>query len=241
MSNETSTAQEIFSKIPNISGSLEKIRAIFQLITRPGISRRVTAMEDWDTFFVKMVLDSVMAPGLPELLGEKVLDLGSGGGFPGLLLALVRPKASVTLLDSVARKGQVALEAAQSAGIGNIDILTGRAEDLAREKAHRASYDSVTAKAVAPLPVLLELSIPFLKLGGRVLAYKGPGAEKEIEEASRAMKLLGCRLEQSIDYSLPCLETGEGPFERRILVILKEKPTLPAYPRKAGTPKKSPL
>jgi 16S rRNA (guanine527-N7)-methyltransferase len=221
--------------------SLDRIRKIFDSVTEPGISRKVTALTDWESFLVKIVLDGLLVPELPKYLGSSILDLGSGGGFPGMLLAMVKPGSRVTLLDSVARKGEVASQAAMKAGIANVEILTGRAEDLGRAETYRASFDTVTAKAVAPLPVLLELTMPFLQIHGRLLAYKGPGANEEIEQSANAMKILGGHLEEVLDYSLPAMDNGEGPFERKLLVIRKTAETPFSYPRRAGIPRKKPL
>ena len=197
----------------------------------------LTNITDPAEFRIKHNADSLMCVDFPEFLeAETVIDVGTGGGFPGIPLAVYAPEKQFTLLDSLNKRLKIIDELAGELGIKNITIVHGRAEDAARAKEHREKYDLCVSRAVSNLATLSEYCLPFIKVGGYLLAYKGPGAEEEVKEAAKALKTLGGSL---VDIRETSME--EYGLDHRILVIKKVRNTPKAYPRKAGTPLKEPL
>ena len=197
----------------------------------------LTNITDPAEFRIKHNADSLMCVDFPEFLeAETVIDVGTGGGFPGIPLAVYAPEKHFTLLDSLNKRLKIIDELAGELGIKNITLVHGRAEDAARAKEHREKYDLCVSRAVSNLATLSEYCLPFIKVGGYLLAYKGPGAEEEVKEAAKALKTLGGSL---VDIRETSME--EYGLDHRILVIKKVRNTPKAYPRKAGTPLKEPL
>jgi len=199
-----------------------------------GRERGVTALRDPGEVLRELILDSLGAAiHLPA--GGRVADLGSGGGAPGLPLALVRPDCRILLVESLGRKVTWLEEQVQALGVADrVEVLARRCEDVGREPALRASLDAVVAKALASLPVLVEYALPLLRVGGRLYAYKGPALTEEIESSRRALSELGGRLEPSIPYR--ALDR-----ERVLCVVQKVRGTPDRYPRRAGVPERKPL
>ena len=165
-----------------------------------------------------------------------VIDVGTGAGFPGLPFKICNPNIKLTLLDSLNKRINFLKAVGQELSLDGIDYVHGRAEDMAQKPDHREKYDIATARAVASLPVLLELCVPYVKVGGFFICLKGPGVDAELEDAKNAMKILGVKLVERIDVSLPDQE-----LKHNILVFKKEELTPAKYPRKAGKPSKNPL
>ena len=168
--------------------------------------------------------------------GQKVLDLGTGGGFPGIPLAIMSPEATFVLTDSTAKKITAVQIMAQEIGLNNVELLSARFEELAHEDAFREEFGLVLARAVAPLSTLLEYAAGFVCVNGLFVAYKSADYEKELKDSAKAQKALGLTFDGAIDYEL---EDDMG--SRALLVFRKEKPLLDKYPRAVGTPKKKPL
>ncbi len=166
--------------------------------------------------------------------GSRVLDLGTGAGFPGLVLACTCPELSFTLLDATAKKCDFLRETAASLGLANAEVVCGRAEELGRGPL-RESFDLVTARAVASLRELVELALPLLKQGGVLLAMKGANWAEEVEEADHALTELAGTVKESREYTL---SAGD---RRCLLLIEKLGPTPDKYPRRPGMPHKRPL
>ena len=163
--------------------------------------------------------------------GDSVLDVGAGGGFPGLPLKIARPDLSLTLLESTGKKARFLEHVVAALGLAEVRIVNDRAETFAG----RDAFDVVVARALGPLPVLLELTLPFTRAGGRVLAMKkGAGLTLEIASARRALELLGGELDAPVSYEL-------GDEERQIVVVRKARPTPAVFPRRPGMPAKNPL
>ncbi len=169
-------------------------------------------------------------------LGAAVIDVGSGAGFPGLPLAIARPDLQVTLLDAQQKRVRFLQEAAKQLGLANVKALHGRAEDMAHRPECRESFDLALARAVASLPTLLELLLPFTKVGGRALCWKGPAVLEELPLGEKAARLLGGALEAPIETPVPGRD-----WKHMLLPCLKTEKTFRQYPRKAGTPGRSPL
>lgn len=164
---------------------------------------------------------------------SNVLDVGAGAGFPGLVLKIVWPQIGLTLIEATAKKSAFLSDIIGTLGLDQTRALTGRAEDLAHDPALRDAFDLVVARAVAPLPALLELTIPFARLRGHVATPKGSRAAAEVEGASRAAALLSARI-FTIPFAVP------GP-PQTLVVARKDAATPPEYPRRAGIPAKHPL
>ena len=192
----------------------------------------LTAITGEEEVATKHFADSLLpAALLPQ--GARVIDVGTGAGFPGLPLRILRPDIRLTLLDSLQKRISFLGALCEALGFADVERIHARAEDGGRNPALRERFDIALTRAVAPCPVLLELTHPFLKVGGLSLMYKGPQAPAELQAGERAAKLLGARCR---------LQEFPAPWGSRY-VILAEKtaPTPKAYPRKAGTPAKSPL
>ena len=177
------------------------------------------------------LLDSLTVAKTVNLKGKRVIDVGCGAGFPGVPVQIACPEAQVTLLDSLGKRMAWLELILPQFGI-NAHCVTARAEEYAAK--HRESYDYATSRAVARLNILLELTAPFVKVGGAVLAMKGAAAREELEEARNAISKLGLKLETVADYPM------DGTAHT-VLVLRKVKPTPPQYPRRFAKIKQSPL
>lgn len=166
---------------------------------------------------------------------NKILDLGAGGGFPGFPLALTLPESSVTLVDSERKKVDFLVRAAANIGAANVTALHLRAEEAGQDLELREKQDLVVARSVANLPVLLEYTLPLVKVGGLFVAYKGEEVEGELAKAQTALELLKGRVEAVHAYTLSSGET------HKLIFIKKSGVTPKKYPRKPGIPKKRPL
>ncbi|MCK9524341.1 MAG: 16S rRNA (guanine(527)-N(7))-methyltransferase RsmG [Limnochordia bacterium] len=196
----------------------------------------LTRIVEPEEMAIKNFLDSLAVLRLEWPQSVSCLDLGTGAGFPGVPLAIVKREWSFVLLDSLRKRLRFLQGTATSQGLTNLGTLHARAEDAGQDKTHRQGYDLVLSRAVAHLPVLLELATPLTRVGGRFVAYKGSEAVAELKASSQAMKELNLDVELVFDIDLP-LEMGA----RTLLVFRKLRPTPPSYPRKAGIPNKQPL
>ena len=202
--------------------------------TRMNLTRITDPEEAVDAHFV----DSLMALTVPGLIPERgaVIDVGTGAGFPGLVLALACPDLKVTLLDSLKKRLDFLQEVINKTGADNVTLIHARAEDGARKPELRERFDYATARALAPTNVLCEYLLPFVKIDGCALCWKGPALKDELESGRRAAHLLGGRMEMPVRCSV------EGrDWEHLILPVRKIQKTASVYPRKAGTPKNKPL
>ncbi|WP_425805873.1 16S rRNA (guanine(527)-N(7))-methyltransferase RsmG [Desulfitobacterium sp. Sab5] len=183
---------------------------------------------------VKHFLDSLTL--MPWINGDKVADIGTGAGFPGIPLKIVYPDKNFVLIDSLAKRLDFLNVVIQKIDLNKIETIHSRAEDFGRNNQYRSSFDTVVSRAVAKLPVLLEYSIPLLRVGGVFLAAKGSQGDEEVAESGNALSLLGAEIKDICKLNL-----GEGADNRAIIIIEKIKPTPSIYPRKPGTPAKKPL
>ncbi len=166
-----------------------------------------------------------------------LIDVGSGAGFPGLPLAIARPDLRVTLLDSLAKRVNFLSAVTEELGLSNVRLMHSRAEDAGHEAGLRERFDIAVARAVAPLPVLCELLLPFVRVGGRMLCYKGPSADAELEAGRKAARLLGGGGVETLPVPLP----SQPEWRHCLLTCEKRGQTVRQYPRKAGTPARQPL
>ena len=211
----------------------DKLEAFMKHILMWNEKFNLTAIKDEESFMEKMIFDSAIALTDLDLSNKKVLDIGTGAGFPGVVLYLLNPNADITLLDSTTKKINLLKDYALENGY-KYQTVVARAEDYARN--NREQYDYVFARAVAPLNILLELAIPLLKVGGTFIALKGPGVEEEIAQSQTALKKLNARVGKIIVDELP--ESSEA---RNIVYIIKDKQTNKKYPRDYKDIKNLPL
>lgn len=195
----------------------------------------LTAIIDPSEVIVKHFIDSLTAAKYVED-NCKVIDVGTGAGFPGIPLKIYNESIDLTLLDSLNKRTIFLKEVTDRLEFSKIQIIHGRAEDYAQDKGYREQFDYAVSRAVAPLNVLLEYLVPYVKINGKVIALKGSSAEEEISESSNALKQLDTSICENEKVELP-----ENSGERNILIMKKGKKTNKIYPRKAGTPKKKPL
>lgn len=195
----------------------------------------VTAIRDPEEFMAKNVKDSLLLTGTPEYENAKtVLDMGTGGGFPGLPLAINSPDKKFVLTDAIGKKLKVVQAAADELGLTNVEVIHSRAEDLAKNKDHREKYDAVVSRAVANMSTLSEYCLPFVKVGGYFIAYKTWESREEIAAAHNAITVLGGDIVR--------MDTSGVEGNGHMFVIVKKiKPTPAKYPRKAGLPSKEPI
>ena len=178
------------------------------------------------------LLDSLTVMASADLAGKTIIDVGCGAGFPGVPTAIACPEAKVTLLDSLAKRMNWLETVLPELGITNARCVTARAEEAITQR--RESYDYATSRAVARLNILLELTAPYVKVGGAVLAMKGSAAREELEEAKNAIRRLGLKLEKVAEFPV------DGTAHT-VIVLKKVAPTPPQYPRRYAKIKQSPL
>ncbi len=197
----------------------------------------LTAIRDIPAIRTKHFLDSI---SLVQVIGKKppgsLVDIGTGAGFPGIPLKILYPQIKLVLVESVGKKANFCQLVVDTLGLSGVEVVTSRAEDLARLVNRREKYDVAVARAVANLPVLSEYLLPLVRLGGKMIAQKGISAHEETHAAANAFQILGGQLENVI-----CVELPGVSDERYIVVVKKVAATPPKYPRYAGMPAKNPL
>ncbi len=222
-----------------IDSKLEhRLRALVTAFLEENAKLNLSAFRTEEMCWNGNVLDSLafleIKNKLPEI--KSLLDLGTGGGFPLLPLAIALPDVSCTGLDSVQKKISAVERIAQKLDLRNIRFLMGRAEELGRSPEHREHYDVVTVRGVAELPILLEYASAFVKVKGRIVVWKSMTIDKELQESLLARAELSCHLIAQHPYEL-----SEGFGKRQLLIFEKTSPLLPKFPRAVGVPKKQPL
>ena len=194
----------------------------------------LTAITEPSAFAGPHLLDSLSLLPLAGLEEGTVVDVGTGAGFPGVPLAIARPSARVTLLDSLGKRVDFLRESCRTLGLDNVECVHGRAEEFAGER--RETFDLAVSRAVAALPVLCELCLPLVKVGGAFWAMKSVDTEEEISASRTAVKVLGGRIQAVSDYTIPTTEVVH-----RVVCIQKTAPTPKKYPRRFALIKKQPL
>lgn len=214
-----------------------QILRYLQLLLAWNEKVNLTAITDIRQMIIYHVLDSISlltVINIPE--DARILDVGTGAGFPGIPLKILRPALRLVLMDSVRKKTTFLEAAAAAVSIQTIEVIHGRAEEAGRQPPLREAFDGVVSRAVAGLPALSEYCLPFVKLGGWFAAYKGPGAQEEAAAAAGALDTLGG--------SKPEIHRIQVPFSEKIhqiLVVEKKRPTPRQYPRAGDKPRKAPL
>lgn len=227
-----------YAKSMNMTIDEDKIKKFYlymQLLIEWNEKINLTAITEPKEVIIKHFIDSLSIWG--EIKdNSKIIDVGTGAGFPGIPLKIYNDTLNVTLLDSLNKRTVFLKEVIEKLNLKNIEVIHGRAEDYAKIDKYRENYDYAISRAVAPLNILLEYLSPYVKIGGNVIAMKGSNAEEEIKNSNNALKVLKCKIIESSKKNLP-----ENAGERYIILIEKKEKTPKMYPRNAGIPKKKPL
>lgn len=215
----------------------DKILKYKELVLEWNKKFNLTAITDDEEFDIKHIYDCLLLLKLEEVQKAKTIaDVGTGGGFPGMLLAISLPDTQFTLIDSVNKKIRFLDIVVEELGLSNVKTIHGRSEELARDNKYRDSFDLCVSRAVASLDTLLEYSLPLVKKSGYFISMKGSKAGEELKEAENAIRLLSGKFSRKIDYSLT-----EDDHERSLIIIEKINNTGKKYPRAGGAPRSKPL
>lgn len=224
----------------NISYSKEQIEQLWEyygFFINENKKYNLSAITEMEDVITKHFLDSAVILSQIEVKSVKRwLDIGTGAGFPGLVLKLFLPGHSFYLVDSSSKKVNFLNQLIYKLNLSGLNAVHGRAEDLAKELNWRASFDFVTSRAVASLNILAEYTVPFLRKSGLAFLYKGPEYQEEIDEAENALKNLGAEIKETIELDVPGLDA-----ERYLVILEKIEKTPSKYPRRPGIPNKRPL
>ena len=223
--------------IPLTAEQIGQFSVYHEMLLDWNTRMNLTALTAPEDVAVKHIIDSLTAYDAALFDGARTLiDVGTGAGLPGIPLAVYAPHLTVTLLDSLNKRVRFLTEATAAMGLQNVRCIHARAEEAARTAEHRAAYDIAVSRAVARLPVLLEYTLPFVRVGGTLLALKGRAYAEEQKEARRAAEVLGGGRITARPVHLPGLDDV-----RAILTVTKERQTPAAYPRGGGAPPRRPL
>lgn len=226
-------------KVPAEKEAIDKTMEFVEYFHLVNQNLNLSAHKNREAILINLVIDSLTLLAVESFAKSqlgKAIDVGSGGGIPGIPLAIFRPETHFVLLESKNKKCLFLEEVIAKLNLSNVSVICARAEDVAREKPLRENFDTVLSKALAPLNVALEITIPFLKTGKSAFFYKGPRYFQELKDAEGALNILGCKLRRTWEIDAPWAERKSYLIE-----IEKHMPTPSHLPRKAGLPQKKPL
>lgn len=224
-----------FLKIHFSVEQLEQFFAYMKMLIEWNEKMNLTAIIEPEEIILKHFIDSITI--LKEIKdNSKLVDVGTGAGFPGIPLSIMNPTLKITLVDSLNKRLIFLQEVANELNLKNIEIVHARAEEFGQNKKYRESFDISTSRAVANLSTLSEYLIPLVKVNGKIISMKASEAQEEINEAKKAIEVLGGKIEKIDEFNLPQSNIG-----RTVIIIKKEKQTPSKYPRKPGTPSKEPI
>jgi len=216
---------------------VESLLSYLELLIETNKKFNLTSITEPSKVIYKHFIDSLtIIPFLKEQSNKHIIDVGTGAGFPGIPVKIIKPDYKVSLIDSTKKKVDFLKIICDELKLTNVECIHTRAEELARDTDHREKYDIALSRALAPLNLLLELCLPFVKVGGTFIAYKSKEAYNEIDMAKKALDVLGG---QVVDVKKLEISGLEG--ERNLIFIKKTKAISSIYPRKAGSPQKKPI
>ncbi len=234
-----SEIKEVFDKmhIELPDGALELLNRYYEMLIDTNKVMNLTTITEYSEVVIKHFADSAAIGCITDMNGNiDVIDVGTGAGFPGIVLKIVYPQLSVVLLDSLNKRVNFLKNVITELGLTGISAIHGRAEDIARNKDYREKFDLCVSRAVANMSSLSEYCLPFVKVGGRFIPYKADGCDEEVKTASKAVNILGGKIRKIESYVIP-----DTDICRKFVVIDKLRNTSAKYPRKAGLPTKEPL
>ncbi|MDO5390475.1 MAG: 16S rRNA (guanine(527)-N(7))-methyltransferase RsmG [Eubacteriales bacterium] len=215
----------------------EQFVRYYEILVEWNQVMNLTAITEFEEVLVKHFVDSLAVSGVMDVdKVDRVIDIGTGAGFPGIPLKIVYPHLEITLLDSLKKRIGFLNEIVDNLGLKKVETIHGRAEEYAKQKEYRETYDLCVSRAVANLSTLSEYCLPYVKVQGHFVPYKSGKIEEELNDSEKALKILGGRLENVHKFQL-----GDTEMGRSLVIIKKEKSTPKKYPRKAGMPSKEPL
>ena len=215
---------------------VDQFKLYCSLLLEKNKVMNLTAITDVDEIINKHFVDSVLLRSVIELDNEKIIDVGTGAGFPGIPLKIVFPNLKVVLLDSLDKRVKFLNEVIEKLGLEDIKAIHGRAEDIGQSEEYREKFDLCVSRAVADLSVLAEYCVPLVEVGGKFISYKAANSEVEIEQSANAISILGGKIETVETINLP-----GSDIDRSFAIIKKVANTDSKYPRRAGKPSKKPL
>ena len=226
------------SKILGVRFSVEQIEQFYKymnLLIEWNEKMNLTAITEPKEIILKHFIDSLTILKYIDD-NSKLVDVGTGAGFPGVPLSIMNPTLKITLVDSLNKRLIFLQEVVKELNLKNIEIVHARAEEFGQNKNYREKFDIATSRAVANLATLSEYLVPLVKIGGKIISMKASNAKEEINDAQKAIEVLGGKIEKIEEFNLP-----ESDIGRTIIIIDKNKCTPAIYPRKAGTPAKEPI
>ena len=226
------------SKILGVRFSVEQIEQFYKymnLLIEWNEKMNLTAITEPKEIILKHFIDSITILKYIDD-NSKLVDAGTGAGFPGVPLSIMNPTLKITLVDSLNKRLIFLQEVVKELNLKNIEIVHARAEEFGQNKNYREKFDIATSRAVANLATLSEYLVPLVKIGGKIISMKASNAKEEINDAQKAIEVLGGKIEKIEEFDLP-----ESDIGRTIIIIDKNKCTPAIYPRKAGTPAKEPI
>ena len=215
----------------------DKLYRFYEMVIEKNKVMNLTAITDYEEFVIKHFVDSLMIAKVMDMtMPMSVLDIGTGAGFPGVPVKIVYPETKVLLLDSLNKRLNFLNEVIAELGLKDITTIHSRAEELQAKGEYRENFDLCVSRAVSALPTLSEYCLPYVKLGGKFIAYKAVGADEEIEASKTAIRVLGGEIKETAHFTIK-----DTDYTRVLISIEKIKNTPKKYPRPGGKPGKNPL
>ena len=216
---------------------INMFRQYYEILIEWNKKMNLTAITDLEDVILKHFVDSLLVCSFFKFTDEiQMIDIGTGAGFPGIPIKILNPDCRIVLLDSLNKRINFLKIVIDTLGLKNIECIHGRAEDVSREKNYRSKFNYSVSRAVANLSTLSEYCIPFLKTGGKFLAYKSDRSDEEIIQSENAVKTLNSEITEIKEILIP-----DTDIKRKIVIITNKGPVNNRYPRKAGIPLKDPL
>ncbi len=215
---------------------LDKFQKYYDILIETNKYMNLTAITEVEDVVQKHFIDSIALINYIDISDKSIIDVGTGAGFPGIPLAIVKEDAQFTLMDSLNKRIKFLNDVIEVCNLNNVNTVHSRAEDLGRNEDYREQFDICVSRAVANMSVLLEYCIPFVKSKGEFISYKSDSVDEEVKQSQNAQKKLGCKLNAVEKFVLPGTD-----IQRKFIIFDKVRNTPKTYPRQAGKPKRTPL